>query len=227
MSTDLTNFEEQIEQVYQQYRHRQLASRLNDIADTMEETILQRVLAEKFLDKKVKVDEEAKEAVSEARDLLNKGDLEPLSERLDTLEDIVNEQDRYVTNEIQETRVAMRKRIAGMRRINDRVEMVPDEKLQAVHELLADWDWKDQVYRGDTSDIETLKNRSADYGSDMRRSFEECREAIFGPYSDTVLESVVEGLSTEKRLSFDDLSEEQLTQLRDSDLVEHVELSLS
>lgn len=233
MSTDqqsnehAQNFEESIEEIYQEYRHRQLASRLEDIAETMEETILQRILAEKFLQTDLVIDEDAKRLVSEARDLLEEGNFQSLGERIDELENKVEDQKRRVSNEIHEARIAMRSRVDGMMRLNERVERVSEVKLEAVHELLSDWDWKGQVYREQDWDLETLKERAEEYGNDMRRYFEECREDIFGPYEGTTLESIVDGLLADDQLYFDSLTDEQVEQLRESDLVNHVELTLS
>lgn len=232
MSTEQTadderNFEENIEDIYQQYRHRQLASQLEDIAETMEETILQRILAEKFLQTDLEIDDDAKQAVSEARDLLDDGEFEKLGERIERLESTVEDQKRHISNEIHEVRIEMRSRVSGMQRLNERVERVSEVKIQAVHELLTDWDWKGQVYREKEWDFETLKERAVEYGEDMRRYFEECREAIFGPYDGTPLESTVNGLLLDYQLYLNELSDEQIDQLRDSDLVDHVELKLS
>ena len=227
MSTEDHKFEQHIEEIYQQYRHRQLESQLEDIAETMEETILQRILAEKFLQTDLGIDDEAKQAVADARELLEAGEFEELGEQIETLEETVEDQKRHISNEIHEVRIEMRSRVNGMQRLNERVDRVSDVKLQAVHELLTDWDWKGQVYREKEWDFETLKERAAEYGEDMRRYFEECREAIFGPYDGTPLESTVKGLLLDYRLYLNELSDEQIDQLRDSDLVEHVELKLS
>ena len=225
--TDDRNFEERIDEVYQQYRHRQLANRLDDIAETMEETILQRILAEKFLKTEMEIDPEAKEAVVEARNLLEAGEFEELDDRIDALETKIEDQKRTVTNQIHETRIAMNRRVGGMQELNEHVERVSPIKLTAVDELLADWDWRGQVYRDGGFDFETLKERAAEYGEDMHTYFEECREDLFGPYDETPLESIVEGLLTERRLMLDQLSDDQIVQLRESDLVGYVELTLS
>jgi len=225
--TPPSNFEESIEDIYQQYRHRQLASRLEDIAETMEETILQRILAEKFLQTEFAIEEEAKQAVSEARDYLQASDFDALGKRIDELERKVDNQKRRVSNEIQEARIEMRSRVDGMQRLNKRVERVSEVKLEAVHELLTDWDWKGQVYKNQDWEFETLEERAAEYGEDMRRYFEECREDIFGPYDGTPLESIVDGLLSEDDLYLDTLTDEQVQQLRESDLADTVELRLS
>lgn len=227
MSAEEQNFEERIEEVYQEYRHRQLANRLDDIAETMEETILQRILAERFLRTELPIDPAAKKSVAEARDLLDAGEFDSLEDRIDDLEETVEDQKRTVSNQIHETRIAMNGRVEGMKRLNERVERVSPVKLQAISELLSDWDWRGQVYRNGDFDFEALKERAADYGEDMRTYFDESREDILGPYEDTPLEPIVGGLLSDDRLVLEELTDEQLAQLRESDLVDHVELSLS
>jgi len=179
------NFEESIEEIYQQYRHRQLASPIRDIAETMEETILQRILAEEFLQTDLEIDDDAKQAVAEARELLEEDDFEALVTASMRSDRRFEDQKRRVSNEIHEIRIGMQSRVNGMRRLNERVERVSEVRLEAVHELLSDWDWKGQVYRDDEWSFERLKQRAADYGEDMREYFEECREEIFGPYVGT------------------------------------------
>lgn len=227
VETDNGNFQDNLDEVYQQYRHRQLANQLENIAETIEKTILQRILAERFLQTELKIEDEAKEAVAEASDLLQEGNYEELGNRIGDLESTVEDQKRRISNQIHEARITMNARVKGMRRLNERVERVSSVKLQAISELLEDWDWRGQVYRDEDFDFETLKERAAEYGEDMRAYFEECREAIFGPYEGTALEEIVDGLLSDERLAFDELNDEEVKQLRNSDLVGHVALSLS
>lgn len=225
MSTD--GFQNQLEAVYQQYQHGELADRLEDIAETMEETILQRVLAEEFLQTDVQVDESAKQAVREAKDYLEKDDFEALEDEIDEVEYTVEEQEREVNNRIQEERIRMSNKMAGMQRLNERVDRVNEAKMNAIAGLLDDWHWKEQVYRDDDANINSLKKRARDYGSDMRTFYEEAKEDLFGPYRGTPLESIVDGLLDDERFALDALSDEQMSLLRDSDLEEYVGLSLS
>lgn len=225
MSTD--GFQNQLEAVYQQYQHGELEDRLDDIAETMEETVLQRVLAEAFLQTDVQVDESAKEAVRDAKADLEKNDFEALEDEIDEVEETVEEQERKVNNRIQEERIRMSDKMDGMRRLNERVERVNEAKMDAIAGLLDDWHWKEQVYRADDANIEALKDRAHEYGSDMRTFYEEAKEDLFGPYRDTPVESIVDGLLDDERFALDDLSDEQLSLLRDSDLEEYVGLSLS
>jgi len=225
MSTD--GFQQQLEAVYQQYQHGELEDRLEEIGETMEETVLQCVLAEEFLQTDVRIDEDAKQSVREAKDYLENGDLESLEDAIDGVEEAVEEQERKVNNRIHEERIQMSSTMEGMRRINERVERVNEAKMDAIAGLLDDWHWKEQVYRDDDTNIETLKERASDYGSDMRAFYEEAKDDLFGPYRGTPVESIVDGLLDDERFTLDELSDEQISLLRESDLDEYVGLSLS
>lgn len=100
----------------------------------MEETILQRILAEEFLQTDLEIDDDAKQAVAEARELLEEDDFEALGDRIDALRSKVEDQKRRVSNEIHEIRIGMQSRVNGMRRLNERVERVSEVRLEAVHE---------------------------------------------------------------------------------------------
>jgi len=121
----------------------------------------------------------------------------------------------------------MQSRVNGMRRLNERVERERSQTPKQSTNSSPDWDWKGQVYRDDEWSFERLKQRAADYGEDMREYFEECREEIFGPYVGTPLEPIVDGLLSDSQLFLDELTDEQIDLLRDSDLEDYVELSLS
>ena len=227
MSTEKQeSFQSQLEAVYERYRHQSFESRLDDIAETMEETVLQRSLAEAFLGTDVEIDDEAKRAVREAQQIVEREQYEELEEHLDDLERLVEDQERRVSNQIQATRISMSTTVRGMIRLNKRVERVDETKLQAIETLLDDWDWKSQVYRDEITGIDAYKQEAEKYGRDMRQFFEEAREAIFGPYNGTPLEEIVDKLLEDDRFSLASLSDEQLRRLRDSDLADYVGLTL-
>jgi hypothetical protein len=228
MSTEESeSFEAELEAVYRRYRHRSVESSLDDIAETMEETILQRVLAEEFLETEVEIDEEAKQAVRDAQELVKQGQYDKLDERIGELIDTVEDQERRLSNRIQEARIEMSNTVNGMIRLNERVNRVDPTRLEAIKSLLDDWDWKEQVYHDEDETIEGHKRRAASYGRDMRRFFEDARDDIFGPYNGTPVEDIVEGLLNDERFTLENLSDEELTRLRESDLESYVELKLS
>lgn len=227
MSTESKSFEEQIEDIYQQYRHKKLESRLDEIAETMEETVLQQVLAGEFLQATIEIDQEAKEAVQNARRHLENNEYEELNSIIDNVEELVEDQERQVSNKIHEERINMNGMVNGMQRLNSRVERVSEEKITAIDELLDNWDWKGHVYRGEDDSLEAHKSNAAEFGRDMRRFFEEARDDIFGPYEGTPIEPIVDDLLSDDPLYLDSLTDDQIEELRESDLESYVKLSLS
>lgn len=221
------SFEEQIEDIYQQYRHKKLESRLEDIAETMEETVLQQVLAEEFLQTSIEIDQEAKEAIQDARHNLENNEYEELNSVIDTVEELVEDQERRVSNNIHEERISMNSMVNGMQRLNSRVERVSEEKIKAIDELLDNWDWKGHVYRGEDTSLKARKSNAAEFGRDMRRFFEEARDEIFGPYEGTPIEPIVDDLLSDDPLYLESLRDDQIEELRESDLESYVKLSLS
>jgi hypothetical protein len=229
MSTDKQeSFQSQLEAVYKRYQNQSLEDRLDDVAETMEETILQRALAEELLRTDAEIEEDAKQAVRDAEQLVGRDDYEALDETLDGLEQVVEDQERQVSNQIQKARISMSKTVQGMIRLNERVDRVNEAKVQSIKVLLEDWDWKGQVYRdAEDAGIKEHKQQAAEYGRDMRRFFEEARESTFGPYNDTPLEEIVDKLLDEERFTLASLTDEQLRRLRESDLPDYVGLELA
>lgn len=228
MSSDgRPDFTEQLERIYRRHRRQHLRSDLNEIAGTMEKTIHQRILAEEFLQESVDIDAEARQAVQDARELLAQENYDELERRLDDLRDTVETQERLINNQIQEVRIGIYQTVQGMIRLNDRLERFDDSKLDALEQLLADWNWEPHVYRGEVETFEGYNQAAAEYGRDMRRFFEEAKTAIFGPYMETPLEEIVMQVLDEDPLFLATLTDEELEQLRESDLPEYFELSLS
>lgn len=221
------SFEEQVEDIYQQYRHKKLESRLEEIAETMEETVLQQVLADEFLQTSIEIDQEAKEAVQDALHHLENNEYGELNSVIDTVEELVEDQERRVSNKIHEERISMNGMVNGMHRLNSRVERVSEAKIKAIDELLDNWDWKGHVYRGEDTSLEARKSNAAEFGQDMRRFFEEARDEIFGPYEGTPIEPIVDDLLSDDPLYLETLRDDQIEELRESDLESYVKLSLS
>lgn len=228
MSTEnQQGFQALLESEYQQYRHRSLQSELEEIAETMEHTILQRVFAEGLLQTDIAIDDGAKQEVRDAQHLLDEDRLDELANRLEALEEAVESEEQHVRNQIQGVRFEMLDTVNGMLRLNERVEQFNPSELQVLQRLLRDWNWKEHVYREDDTDIGERKTYARDIGEELRELFEDGRDAIFGPYEQTPLEELVSELLNGERLSLDELSDEQIQRLRDSDLEAYIELKLS
>jgi CRISPR/Cas system CMR-associated protein Cmr5 small subunit len=224
MSANSSTFQDQLETIYEQHRRQGLESELDELAETMEETILERVLAEAFFRTEVEIDSEAKHAVEEARSLLEQDDYDALAERLPETREAVEAQRREVNNFVHQARIDVHNTVRGMIRLNQRVERVDQDKLDELDTLLDNWNWEVKI-EGDR--INQRKEEAREYGSFMRQSLEETKDALFGPYRDTPLDELVDRLLDDERLTLAALSEEELNRLYESDLADYLEVTLS
>lgn len=225
MSTETKSLHDQLIDVKEEHRRRHLSDELNEISETMEETILQRHLAKGFFKEEVAIDNEARTRVQEVLDLLQNEEYEAVESELKDLENTVETAATTVENRIQELRLKHNSTVAAMRRLNKKVERVNETRLEALEELLGDWRWKVHVY-DDESDLSTLKQNANQYGKEMREAFEEMKEELFGAYPEEI-RNLVFRMIEDERLSYDDLSQNQRQELADSDVSEYIELTLS
>lgn len=224
---DRSGFEQQLDTMHQQHLRQDLEDRLEDLADDMEETVLQAIIARDFLELDVAISDDAKAKVKEAKEYADNREIEALDEIIDDLEDQVNEEARTVENTIQDERSDERDRVTAMRELNEHVEAADAGKLEALETLLSDWNWKAQVYTDDVGDSFEAKQQSAhEFAQTMSSSLTEVREALLGNYSETTLAPVINQLLGDDPLHYTDLTEEEKEALDGSKLADYVELRL-
>jgi hypothetical protein len=226
MSNDSQPLQTRLEAVQEEYRRRHLSDELDDIAETMEETILQRVLAKAFFEESVQIDAEARERVKTVMTHLDRGNYETVEAEIDDLETDVESAATTVENRIQELRLKHNSTVAAMRRLNDRVDRVNEVRLEALEGLLDDWRWKEHVYLNENAQLDDLKDNAREYGEEMRLAFDDLKDEMFGVYPDEIRDLIYRMIDDE-RLSYADLSETQRRQLAESDIGEYIELTLS
>ena len=222
-----SQFETELQDMYEQYRRKQLKSKLNELADTMEATILQRRLAESFFDADVEIDASAKTEVRETMELLDQSEYDTVEKQLETLEETIAQEETAIQNQVQELRLERLSTVQAMRRLNDRVERVDSTRLVALESLLEDWNWRPQVYTDDAESFEELQVAAREYGAEMDGVYEELKDDLFGVYEGTELRPLVDSLLDEDRLTLENLSETEVEQLAESDLAPYIELKLS
>lgn len=226
MSTNSESLEAKLENAQKQYRRQHLADELDELAEAMEETLLQRELASMFFDEHVKIDTPARQSVEEVMDLLRRGEYQTIEQRLPELESDVENAERTVQNRIQELRLKHNSTVTAMQRLNDRVERVDELRLRALGGLLDDWRWKEHIYLDEDVEFEMLAQNAREYGQEMREAFDELQETLFGHYPPDI-RSLIERMIDDERLSYSDLEPEQRTLLAESDIGEYIELTLS
>lgn len=225
MSTNTNSLHDRLLEVQEEHRRRHLSDELNELSETMEETILQRHLAKGFFKEEIPIESKAKSRVQDVLELLENEEYEKVEAQLNDLETTVETAATTVENRIQELRLKHNSTVAAMRRLNRKVERVNETRLEALEELLGDWRWKVHVY-DDESGLSTLKQNASQYGKEMREAFEEMKEELFGAYPEEI-RNLVFRMIEDERLSYDDLSQNQRQELANSDISEYIELTLS
>ncbi len=218
--------------MYQRYRRQGLEDELEEIAQKMEDTLLQQALADGFFDETLEIDREAKGAVSETLDTLQRadrdeGDYDAVEEQVEALRERVENEETRIANKIQQLRIKRQEKVSGMRRLNERVERADSTQLKALETLLEDWNWKTHVYSEDVDTYEQRREEALQYGEDMSFVFTQLKNDLFGVYDGTELRPLVDKLLDDDRLILAALSETERQQLAESDLGEYIELKLS
>jgi hypothetical protein len=226
--SELSRFEQQLETMHEQHLRRDLEDRLEDVADEMEETILQAIIARDFLELDVAISDDAREKVQDAKEYADDLDFDALDDTIDNLENQVSQEARTVENTIQEERTEERNRVSAMRELNKHVGAADMGKLKALESLLDDWDWKAHVYTEENQDSFEAKQQEAhDVAETMSNALKQVQEDLLGSYSGTTLERVMNQLLSDDSLYFNDLTDEERKALTGSNLADYLELGLS
>jgi uncharacterized phage infection (PIP) family protein YhgE len=226
MSGD-NSFGQQLETLYGRYRREHLDDRLTELAETMEETLLQKAVADAFFDSSVNIDSSVKTTVEEAMETLEAGDYNTIENNLSEIENEVEQAENRVTNQVQELRINREETVTAMQRLNERVGRVDSAQLRALKTLLDDWNWKPLVYTEDNETLEERRQEATQYGEDMSTVYHQLKHDLFELYDGTELRPLIDRLLDEERLRLGELSETEREQLANSDLADDIELKLS
>jgi chemotaxis protein histidine kinase CheA len=219
--------------MYQRYRRQGLEDNLEEIAQRMEDTLLQQALAESFFDETLEIDQETKDAVRETLDALRAADqdesrdYDAVEERIEELQERVESEETRIANRIQQLRIKRQEKVSGMRRLNERVERVDSTQLEALENLLENWNWKKHVYSERADTYTERREEAIQYGEDMSFVFDQLKTDLFEVYDGTELRPLVNKLLDDKRLTLGSLTETEQRQLAQSDLSAYIELKLS
>lgn len=218
------NLKQQLNNVYQRYRRRSLENQLDEVASDMSATLLQIIIAEKMLpSNEFSIDKEAVEAVERGETLLNEKRFDDLSKEIDDIKKTVADARREVENEISIARGAQREVLRVMQELNKEKNIVDQARLKALSTLIHGWEWEAQI-EGDS--FEERKASAEEYGEDMRESYRDVRKELFDSYADGVLHDTVDKIINE-RLSLADLTPDELTAIKETELTKYIELRFS
>lgn len=223
---DFSPIQSDLEQVYEQYQQQHLYEELDDIADQMEETLLQCVIANNLFERSLSVSQKARDTVEAAQAAVQNDDVHRLEELIPEVETRVDEEETRINNEIQESRIEMYETVKAMRGLNEEIQVYNQGRLRGLETLLDDWSWKQHVYIEENNSYEERYNEAEEFATDMRSVFDDAKQAIGGEFTGQEIESLVDNLLNEGGVSFTELSPEQIQALADSEISSYLHLSL-
>lgn len=219
---------DRLDRVHSQYQQQHIYAQLEEIADILERTMLQTVIASELLGTDVSISDEAKSRVADARSRLQDETAEEEidADYTDDLEEVVDEEEARVENEIHNARVQQAKTAEAMKRLNDELELVDQARLAGLVTLLQDWNWESQVYIDEATTYEERQKEAEAFGTEMREVFDEARAQIGDEFEGTTIESLVETLLASESLTVSKLDSKEWQALAESELGNHLAVRL-
>ena len=214
-STD--NIEDRLEATYAEYQQQHRYERLDDIAEVMEQTLVQRELATALFDDDFEVDDDIVDNVQEIKEHVARNAITELTdEQIETVKRELTEEER----ELSET-------IRAFTKLNDQLGFMDGSRLTAVKELLDNWDWESIVPADDDATLEAKLDAAAETGEIMADAYTEAQQALGQEFSGTQIQDIVDQLLNEDSFPIENLNAEEMQALGDSVVGPYLQLTLS
>lgn len=215
-----------LDDIVQAYRHQNLQSQLDTIAQTMEKTLLQVTIAERLFDTSLSINPTAQSQVESAQSLLEEGAIPELDEDIDDIRQSVERANSDIENRIQELRINKLETVTAMRRINEEIGVMDQARLSGLESLLDNWDWKAQVQYDEDDSYEKRKEAARTFGDEMSGMFSEAKDVIGQEFDDDTVQTLLKSLLNDEGITITDISREEIQALVDSDIGNYIELTL-
>lgn len=215
-----------LEEVYRRYQQSHLYETLDEVADTMETILLRRRIANQIFESNVDIDEETRSVIDTARKQVGTDDLDRLEEMVEETQSKVDQAKNDVDTQIHEIRTELLDTVRALVKLNEEIEAVDPDCLESLQEFLEDRDWYRRVGRKENGSLEDKLQEAEELGVEMREILDEARGAIGDEFEGSDIQNIVEELLESGGISFTDLTPEQRTALAESELGDHIELSL-
>lgn len=210
----------------EQYRRQALEDRLEDVAEDLRDIKLQIAIMEELFGTDVSIDEELVEQVRTARAAVVANDYDSLADMIDDFEQTADSERASVEQSLNKELVSYHDQVTAMRRINDKIEEYPPQRLKVLELLLDKWNWQDAVSLDDISDFEEQVTECRDFGRDMRTIYREAQQAIIEPLTEEGIEGIIQQLLDSDPIYLGKLEPKERENLASSDLGEYITLSL-
>jgi len=216
----------QLEGVYRQYQQAHLYEAMDDIAGEMERQLLQKRIANTLLGTELEISPDTRNSVETAQQKLGTDDLDALEQQIEATKKEVESERSEINKRIQESRVELHNTVEAITKLNKEIGFTNSEELDYLEELLDSWAWESEIEWDGTNSTEGRLGNAEEFARRMRETFEEASNAIGEEFEGSEVQTLVTSLLTGGGISLTELDPDQREALAESELADHIELSL-
>lgn len=209
----ISEFERELEAYYEQHRNQELASRLDDIVQTMRRTLLLGAKYDELADESFSPSDEAVTSVDKAKSLWEANQFDRLEEHLPRLEGLLETEENRARGELQGVKHDLSEHLDGLESLNQRTNRVSKSRIAEIRDELESLD---TVPDGDDEQFAERERRvrthvREDIVAELDDIESELMEPFRGSGSKQYVETLIHGepirLSTLERDEIDELQE--------------------
>lgn len=224
--TEVKPVQSEIERVYRQYQQVHLYEALDDIAKEMERQLLQIRLANELLGTNIEIRDDTKQEVRTASENVGGDDLDAFEKQIEETRQRVEGERSRITNRIQERRVELHDTVEALTELNQEIGFIDAKKLDRLASFLNDWEWERRLDVDESEPVEKRLNDAETTATQLREIFEDATAALGDSFEGSEIQTLVDSLLSGEGMSLAELDHDQREALAESDLADHVALSL-
>ena len=136
----VSEFERELEAYYEQHRNQELASRLEDLVQTMRRTLLLGAKYDELADESFSPNEETVTSVEEAKSLWEANQFERLEDHLPDLDERLKREENRVRGELQGVKHDLSEHLDGLESLNQRTNRISQSRIDDLRDELGELD---------------------------------------------------------------------------------------
>lgn len=219
----VSEFERELEAYYEQYRNRELASRLDDIVQTMRETLLLGAMYDELTEEEFSPDEKTRTGVETAKSLWEANQFTRLEERLPGLETRLQAEQTRVQGDLQGVKHDLSEHLDGLESLNQRTNRVSQHR---IHDLQNELDDLDTVAGDEERGFEEQEREVRTHvRENILRELDDIEDELMEPFRDSGAKRHVETLISGGTIQLSTLNEHEIDELQET-LGDHLSLQL-
>lgn len=219
----VSEFERELEAYYEQYRNQELASRLDDIVQTMRETLLLGAMYDELTEEEFSPDEKTRTGVETAKSLWEANQFTRLEERLPDLETRLEAEQTRVRGDLQGVKHDLSEHLDGLESLNQRTNRVSQHR---IHDLQNELDDLDTVTVDEETGFEEQEREVRGHvRDDILQELADIEDELMEPFRGSGAKRQVETLIGGGTIQLSTLNEHEIDELQET-LGDHLSLQL-